>query len=117
MSDYEIEDRLNDSVSFSRFCGLSIEDISPDHSTLSRFRTTLTQTKGYEKIMKALNKQLESHKIIVKTGVIVDASIIDSPFKPKGKVSYKIVEDRAEAEPTKENQEFEKKKKYFKPRC
>ncbi len=111
LSDYEIEDRLNDSISFSRFCGLSIEATAPDHSTLSRFRTILTHTKGYEKIMKALNKQLEAHKIIVKTGAIVDASIIDSPLKPKGKVSYEIVEDRADNEQTEENQKLEKEEK------
>jgi IS5 family transposase len=66
LSDYEIEDRLNDSISFSRFCGLTLDKISPDHSTLSRFRTEMTQKGIYEKLFKALNKQLEKHSIIVK---------------------------------------------------
>ncbi|MEI6865616.1 transposase, partial [Flavicella sp.] len=50
LSDYEVEDRLNDSLSFSYFCGMTIEQVAPDHSTLSRFRTALTKTKTYEKL-------------------------------------------------------------------
>ena len=43
LSDYEVEDRINDSISFSYFCGLHIDQLSPDHSTLSRFRTAMTK--------------------------------------------------------------------------
>lgn len=82
LSDYEIEDRLNDSISFSYFCGMNIDQVAPDHSTLSRFRTALTKTKTFEKLFSSINAQLESHNIIVKTGLIVDASIIDTPLRP-----------------------------------
>lgn len=96
LSDYEVEDRINDSLSFSYFCGLNIEELSPDHSTLSRFRTSLTQTGTYEKLFKAINSQLESHGIIVKKGAIVDASVIDTPLRPKGKSKHKVSNDREE---------------------
>jgi IS5 family transposase len=104
LSDYEVEDRINDSISFSKFCGLTLEQVAPDHSTLSRFRTQMTNAKVYEKLFKELNKQLENHKIIVKTGAIVDASVIDTPLKPKGKLTHQVVEDRSEEtqEPTTE---------------
>ena len=46
LSDYEVEDRVNDSISFSYFCGLNIDQVAPDHSTLSRFRTTMTKAKA-----------------------------------------------------------------------
>ena len=36
LSDYEVEDRVNDSISFSYFCGLPIDGVAPDHSTLTR---------------------------------------------------------------------------------
>ena len=39
---------------------------------------------------------LKRYSILVHTGVIVDASITDSPRKPKGKKEYEIVEDRKE---------------------
>jgi IS5 family transposase len=116
LSDYEVEDRVNDSISFSRFVGISLDDSVPDHSVLSRFRTEMTEKKVYDKMFKAMNKQLEKHKIIVKRGAIVDASIIDSPLKPKGKVTYEIEcdraeEDRSDEDKTKENNQQELTKK------
>lgn len=96
LSDYEIEDRLNDSISFSYFCGMHLEEVAPDHSTLSRFRTALTKTGTYEKLFKSINTQLESHHIIIKTGIIVDASIVDTPLRPKGKTNFKVTQDRSE---------------------
>ena len=40
-SDPEMEDTLYDRISFRRFVGLGFEDGTPDHSTISRFRTEL----------------------------------------------------------------------------
>ena len=94
LSDYEVEDRINDSISFSYFCGLHIDQVSPDHSTLSRFRSMMTKAKAYESLFKEINKQLESNQILVKTGAIVDASVIETPLKPKGKINYRVTEDR-----------------------
>ena len=105
LSDYEVEDRINDSISFSYFCGMHINQVSPDHSTISRFRTLMTKKKAYEKLFKEINRQLEQHEIIVKTGAIIDASVIDTPLRPKGKNNYKVTEDREdekEVEVTKE---------------
>jgi IS5 family transposase len=96
LSDYEVEDRINDSLSFSYFCGMTIEQVAPDHSTLSRFRTALTKTKTFEKLFSSINKQLATHHIIVKTGLIIDASVIDTPLRPKGKTNFKVTEDRSE---------------------
>ena len=96
LSDYEVEDRINDSLSFSYFCGMTIEQVAPDHSTLSRFRTALTKTKTFEKLFASINKQLETHNIIVKTGLIIDASVIDTPLRPKGKTNFKVTQDRCE---------------------
>jgi transposase, IS5 family len=106
LSDYEVEDRVNDSISFGYFCGLTIEQASPDHSTLSRFRTSLTETGTFEILFKEINKQLEQHKIIVKTGAIIDASVIDTPLRPKGKSKHKVTQDRED------EQEVEVKKEY-----
>ncbi len=100
LSDYEVEDRLNDSISFSYFCGMHIDEVAPDHSTLSRFRSALTRTKTFEKLFGSINAQLEAHNIIVKTGIIVDASVIDTPLRPKGKTNHKVTEDRTEEEVT-----------------
>lgn len=98
LSDYEVEDRVNDSLSFSYFCGMSIEESSPDHSTISRFRKVMTESKSYDKLFKEINKQLKKHGIIVKQGVLLDASIIDTPLKPKGKKTYKVTQSEEESE-------------------
>jgi len=98
LSDYEVEDRLNDSISFSYFCGMHIDEVAPDHSTLSRFRTALTKTKTFEKLFSSINAQLEAHQIIVKKGIIVDASVIETPLRPKGKTNHEVTEDRSEEE-------------------
>ena len=106
LSDYEVEDRINDSISFGYFCGLNIDQVSPDNSTLSRFRTALTKAGAFTLLFQEINKQLESHKIIVKTGAIIDASVIDTPLRPKGKSKHKVTQDRED------EQEPELKKEY-----
>lgn len=106
LSDYEVEDRINDSISFSQFCGLTIDQPSPDHSTLSRFRSTLTKVNAYDELFKEINRQLEEHEIIVKKGAIVDASIVDTPLKPKGKINHEVTKDREDLD------EVEVKKQY-----
>lgn len=92
LSDYEVEDRINDSLSFSYFCGMSIDQVSPDHSTISRFRSLMTKQGAYEELFKSINAQLESNGILVKTGALIDASIIDTPLKPKGSSKYKVLD-------------------------
>ena len=106
LSDYEVEDRINDSISFSQFCGLTIDQPSPDHSTLSRFRSTLTKVNAYDELFKEINRQLEEQEIIVKKGAIVDASIVDTPLKPKGKINHEVTKDREDLD------EVEVKKQY-----
>ena len=98
LSDYEVEDRLNDSISFSYFCGMNIDQVAPDHSTLNRFRTAFTKTYTFEKLFSSINAQLEAHNIIVKKGIIVDASVVDTPLRPKGKTTHQVTEDRSEKE-------------------
>jgi len=94
LSDYEVEDRVNDSISFGYFCGLTIDQVAPDHSTLSRFRSSMTKSGAFELLFKEVNRQLENHKILVKTGAIVDASVVDTPLRPKGKTNHKVTTDR-----------------------
>lgn len=96
LSDYELEDQVNDRISFSRFVGLPLDSDVPDHSIISKFRTALTKADAYEKLLNEINRQLEEHKILVRTGIIVDASITDTPRKPRGKKEYEAVEDRNE---------------------
>lgn len=96
LSDRALEDRVNDSISFNRFCGLSLSDPVPDHSVVSRFRTMMTNGGAWDGLLRELNRQLDEHGLLVKTGTIIDASITSSPRKPGGKAHFEIQEDRAE---------------------
>ena len=66
----------------------------------------MTKADAYELLFKQINAQLESHGIIVKTGAIVDASVIDTPLKPKGKTNHKVTEDREDLQEVEVNKEY-----------
>ena len=79
LSDGEVEDQVNDRLSFSRFAGLGMEDIVPDSTTVCRFRNVLVEADLYDTLLAEFNRQLEAKGIIVKRGAIVDASITNTP--------------------------------------
>ncbi len=84
LSDYGVEDMVNDSMGASNFCGLIVEDDVPDHSVLSRFRTAMTKAGIFDRLLNEINRQLETRGIMIKKAVKVDASITRSPRKPRG---------------------------------
>ena len=96
LSDGEVEEQVNDRLSFSRFVGLGLEDVAPDSTTVCRFRNILVEADLYDMVLNEINHQLEQQGVIVKRGAIVDASITDSPRRPRGRKEYEIVEDRDE---------------------
>ena len=85
LSDSEIEEQVNDRLSFSRFAGLGMDDTVPDSTTLYRFRNALVRSEVYDKLLSEVNRQLSSRHVMVTTGVIVGASMTDSPRRPRGK--------------------------------
>lgn len=111
LSDVALEERINDSITFSRFLGLKLEDVSPDHSTLSRFRTSLTELNLMDKLLKKVNSQLEKHHASVQKGVLVDASIVDTPHKPSGLVTIEVADDREDTRSEEEKQAEEEYQK------
>ena len=94
LSDYDVEEIVNDSLSASRFCGLSLEADVPDHSVLSRFRSRLTEQGTFDRLLEEVNRQLMDQSIMVHQGHKVDASITTSERKPRGKKAYTLSEDQ-----------------------
>jgi IS5 family transposase len=83
LSDYTLEESLDDRLSFRRFVGLSISQKAPDHSVFSRFRDQLVQHQIHEQLFSELNRQLEKCGLIIKKGTLVDATVIEAaPRKP-----------------------------------
>ena len=77
-SDPEMEDALYDRLSFRRFVGLGFEDATPDHSTISRFRTELGRRGLAREIFAEVNRQLDDLDLVLKHGTIMDATLVDA---------------------------------------
>jgi transposase, IS5 family len=78
LSDRELEDALNDRLSFKRFVGLSLDEAAPDHTVLNRFRNQLGEAGLLEKLFAELDRQLEQAGVILKRGTMLDATLIDA---------------------------------------
>lgn len=90
LSDAELEEALNDRLSFRRFVGLSLEDAAPDHTTLCRFRLALIEAHLLEKLFAELDRQLEQAGVILKRGTMLDATLIETQAAakpPRGETS------------------------------
>jgi IS5 family transposase len=82
LSDAELEEALNDRVSFRRFLGLSLEDAAPDHTTLCRFRNRLVAAELADKLFAEFERQLDQRGLLLKRGTMIDASLIATPYRP-----------------------------------
>nr|WP_262902517.1 transposase [Lutimonas saemankumensis] len=68
LSDTQTETMVYDSISAIRFCGLTLEDSVPGHSTLSRFKKELKDHGALKGLEKDVDNQLKAHQIKVKSG-------------------------------------------------
>ena len=97
LSDPALEGALYDRLSFMRFCGLSLSSEKPDETTLCRFRGGLIRSKLDKKLLDKINHQFEKAGLLVRSGAIVDATVVASSRKPR-KVIEALPEDRKEDE-------------------
>lgn len=82
LSDPGLEDALADRLSFRRFCGWPLGEETPDETSFVRFRARLRALGLYEKLFAEVNRQLEAKGLMVKTGTLVDATIIEARARP-----------------------------------
>lgn len=82
LSDAELEEAINDRVSFRRFLGLPLEAACPDHTTLCRFRNRLAEAGLTEKLFGEFERQLEGRGLLLKRGTMIDASLVATPHRP-----------------------------------
>jgi IS5 family transposase len=84
LSDPQAEDSLYDIESMRRFAGIELlgHDI-PDESTILRFRHLLEQHQLTERIFTEIRSLLEEKRLLLKSGTIVDATIIAAPPSTK----------------------------------
>lgn len=82
LSDRDLEEALNDRISFRKFVGLKWEEQAPDASTFSVFRERILPI--FDKLLKILNSQLETAGLQIKEVVAVDATLVAAQSKPRG---------------------------------
>ena len=84
LSERELEQALDDRLSFRRFVGLSLEEAVPDHTVLNRFRNQLAAEGLLETLFAELDRQLERAGVILKRGTMLDATVIPAVSAPPG---------------------------------
>jgi IS5 family transposase len=84
LSDPQAEDSLYDIESMRRFAGIELmgHDI-PDETTILRFRHLLEQHQLTKRIFAEIRSLLEEKRLLLKSGTIVDATIIAAPPSTK----------------------------------
>jgi IS5 family transposase len=86
LSDPAAEDSLYDIESMRRFCGIELGDEAvPDETTILNFRRLLEQHRLTEAIFKEVNRLLSDKRLLLKSGTLVDATIISAPSSTKNK--------------------------------
>jgi len=84
LSDPQAEDAIYDSESMRRFAGVDLsDDVVPDESTILRFRHLLEKHELTEAIFEEVKGLLEEKGLLMKSGTIVDATIIAAPSSTK----------------------------------
>lgn len=88
LSDPALEKAIADRISFRRFAGFSLQDQTPDHSTLWRFREELARDRLVDQVFAEIGRQLEAKNLVLKQGTLIDASLVaaraNPPRKPRG---------------------------------
>jgi transposase, IS5 family len=84
LSDPSMEEALHDMPLFRDFAGLGgWDDRLPDESTILRFRHVLEKHKLAERILATVNLLLGAKGLMLRSGTVVDATLISAPSSTK----------------------------------
>lgn len=84
LSDPQAEDAIYDSESMRRFARVELgDDVVPDETTILRFRHLLEEHRLTAAIFDAVKELLVAKQLLLKSGTIVDATIIAAPSSTK----------------------------------
>ena len=78
LSDVKLAEALDDRASFRRFCGFSAEEATPERTAFVRFRKQLVLGNQDKALFDEVTRQLRARAVTVKTGTLVDATVIPS---------------------------------------
>lgn len=78
LSDVKLAEALDDRASFRRFCGFASDELTPERTAFVRFRRELVARSLDRVLFEAVTRQLDSKGVVVRTGTLVDATVIAS---------------------------------------
>ena len=78
LSDVHLAEALEDRASFRRFCGFSAHEPTPERTAFVRFRAELVRLGLDRTLFAAVTRQLDRRGVVVRTGTLVDATLIPS---------------------------------------
>ena len=78
LSDVRLAEALDDRASFRRFCGFSAGEATPERTAFVRFRAELVRRGLDRALFEAITRQLDASDVVVRTGTLVDATLIPS---------------------------------------
>ena len=85
LSDPAAEEELHERPLYRRFVGLDGAARLPDETTILRFRHLLEKHELARQVLAIINTGLSQQGLMLKTGTVVDASIIAAPSSTKNK--------------------------------
>ena len=88
LSDVKLAEALDDRALFRRYCGFSMSEATPERTTFVRFRKALVTEALDKALFDAITAQLKTKTIRVKTGTLVDATIIASASEEDGEARW-----------------------------
>ena len=92
-SDPELENQINDRLSFKKFLQLPLDKPSPDHSTFSRFRSRLSKD-AMDQLNSEILRQFEGQGLTINEGIAVDARLVQSASRPLSNDELKKQRDK-----------------------
>ena len=78
LSDVKLAEPFDDRSSFRRLCGFSASEATPERTAFVRFRRLMVAYNLDRTLFETVTLQLKSRAVTVKTGTLVDGTIIAS---------------------------------------
>lgn len=88
LSDVKLAEALDDRASFRRFCGFAAHEPTPERTSFVRFRKALLSRGLDVALFEEVTGQLRAKAVRVKTGTLVDATVIASVSKGDGEAAW-----------------------------
>ncbi|NPD69588.1 IS5 family transposase (plasmid) [Lichenicola cladoniae] len=88
LSDVKLAEALDDRASFRRFCGFSADEPTPERTAFVRFRKQLLARGLDARLFCEITKQFKRRTATVKTGTLVDATVIASASHQDGEAAW-----------------------------